>query len=689
VANSLLGSLRLGIAVTNAAELTRRQLLERAGLLGVSLASGRLLLGEKTAIAQTALPPALLVGQGLDDVTVELAWMAVDGAGAYRIYRDGALLTEQPGTRYDDGALSPLSSHIYTVSAVVDGVESALTPATAVKTQAPRDTQPPGQPGSLVITNIAASSAQLDWETSPDDTGVVGYRIYRGPASASPGQLTYIATADARTSYSATNLRSDTAYRFGVAALDADNNVSSLATVTFRTAPLVDPDPPATPSSSSVAAVAFSSSRIDLRWATSPSPDVIGYQVYRDGDLIGTVELPSRKTFSDTGLQPGHTYTYTVRAVDSNGNLSAPTSGRAATTLAQEAVRFPRGPYIQWATPTSVRIAWWTNVATPSVVQYGSGALDHEVRDLTPRTQHMLLIGGLSPGSQYQYRVGDGTSFTATFSFRTAAPRGATLSFAVVGDFGGGSPGETNVANSIAAAGTQFVQTVGDNVYPDARDPDFLNFYSDYDSRFYRPYAAVIREQAIWLANGNKEYYGDGATFRNFWMPNNERWYSYQWGDAHVVVLDSNNPFSPGSPQYSFARASFDRSRPEDQLIVVIHYPPYSSTSVNSSSENVQEFLVPLFQRYGVKLVLSGNSHNYERTHPLINGEVDPDGITYVVSGGGGNGLSPFTLPQPPWSALRNDTNYQYVRVTVTPGSLKVDAITDTGAVFDTCTLRT
>jgi hypothetical protein len=278
--------------------------------------------------------------------------------------------------------------------------------------------------------------------------------------------------------------------------------------------------------------------------------------------------------------------------------------------------------------------------------------------------------------------------FSASFSFRTAAPRGATFSFAVVGDFGGGSPGESAVASSIATAGTHFVQTVGDNVYPDARDPDFPSFYSDFDSRFYKPYAPVIREQAIWLANGNKEYYGDGAHFKNFWMPNNERWYTYRWGDAYILVLDTEQPFSPGSPQYQFARASLFRSRARDQRIVIIHRPPYSSTSANSSSQSVQQHLVPLFERYRVKLVLSGNSHNYERTYPLIEGEVIERGITYVVSGGGGNGHNLFTLPQPEWSAFRNDTDYQYVRITVSPESLQVDAISgDTGAVFDTCTI--
>jgi hypothetical protein len=675
--------------VTDAAELTRRELMERAGLLGVSLASGGLLLAERAASARAAVPPPLLVGQGLDDVTGAVAWMAVEDATSYKLYRDGTLLAEQAGTRYEDASLVPLSSHLYSASAIVAGSESPQTPVTVVRAQAARDAVAPTQPGPISVADITASTAELEWGASTDAARIVGYRVYRGPASAPPGALTHIATTDAKTSYGAKNLRSDSDYKFGVAALDAANNLSSLRTVTFKTAAASDPGPPEPPSNSSVAAVPFSSSRIDVRWAPSASSDVVGYQVLRDGVLIGTVELPSRRTFSDAGLRASHSYTYAIRTIDSAGNLSAPTSGRVGTTLAPGTVRIPRGPYIQWPTPDSVRIAWWTNLPTASVVQYGSGGLDQEVHDATPRTQHMMLIGGLSAGTAHQYRVGDGTTFSGTFNFRTAAPRGSTFSFAAVGDFGGGGPGELNVANAIAAAGTHFVQTVGDNVYPDASDPDFLNFYSDFDSRFYRQYGPVIREQAIWIANGNKEYYGNGAIFRNFWMPNNERWYSYQWGDAHIVVLDSEQSFSLGSPQYQFARATLSRIRRGYHRIVIIHYPPYSSTTATSSAVQVREHLVPLFQKYGVTLVLSGNSHNYERTHPLIDGEVvGRGGITYVVSGGGGNGFNQFTLPQPQWSAFRNDTDYQFVKVTVSHGSLRVEAIRgDTGAAFDSCTI--
>lgn len=662
--------------------LTRRQLLELAGVVGISLTSSRLLLASTASAAE---PPSLVVAQGLTDTTVQLAWMAVSGATAYQVYRDGTLVVERNGTRFDDISLAPASSHTYTVAAVVGGVPSSPSTEVTTVTQAAHDATAPTRPGVITVSDITSSGAKLTWPKSTDNVRVAGYRVLRKQMDVPGAQLTNITTTDATTSYVATNLRSGTAYQFGVLALDVEDNRSQLRTVNFTTAPSDDTTPPAPPSNGSVRTIPFSGTRIDVTWGDSTSTDVWAYEVYRDGTLVGRVELPFRKTFSDVGLQPGQTYVYAIRAVDSAGNVSVPTAGRSGTTLATGSVRIARGPYIQWVTPTSARIAWWTNLASRSFVEYGEGGLTQSVKDTVVRQQHMMLISGLTPGTTYQYRVGNGSTLVSPLStFVTATPSGTTFAFAAVGDYGGGGTGETQVANRIASGNTQFVQTLGDNVYPSSEDPNFNTKYSDFDTRFYKPYAEVIKKQAIWVANGNKEYYGNGAHFRNFWMPNNERWYSYDWGDAHVLVLDTEHPYAPGTPQHLFAEADLTASQSAVWRIVVAHVPPYSSSVSSGGSSKVQTQLVPLFQQQNVQLVLSGNSHNYERSHPLVDGEPGAGGVVYVVSGGGGNGHNSFNGAQPLWSAFRDDVFYQHVQLTVSPASLLLEAIRgDTGDVFD------
>jgi hypothetical protein len=652
-------------------------------VLVAAIASIGILAGQGVS-SGVGVPPRLVVAQGLTDNTAEIAWTAEAGADTYRIYRDGALVTEEPGTRYDDSPLLASSTHVYAVSSVSGGVESPLSTPAATQTQAPEDSTPPSDPGSLSAANVTSDEAALDWPGSTDNVAVVAYRILRGPAGTPPDQLKHIATSESATSYTARDLKSGTSYQYGVMALDAQNNHSVIRTVTFTTAASSDTTPPAAPSNGGVRTIPFSSSRIDITWPTSTSDDVSSYRVYRNGVQVADVALPDRKTFSDVGLAPQTSYTYTIRAVDSAGNLSSPTSGKVGTTPAAGTVLIPRGPSIQWVTSNSARLAWWTNLPTASVAEYGVGALSNQATDPVLRTHHMMLIGGLTPGTSYQYRVGNGTVNSATSSFSTAAPPGSTFSFATVGDFGGGSPGEQQVADRIAAGGTQFTQTVGDNVYPDAQDPDFTNFYSDFDSRLYKQYDPAMANQAFWAGNGNHEYYGNENHWQNFWLPNNERWYSYDWGDAHFLQLDTEQPYAPGSPQYAFATADLAAHQDAKWRIVIMHRPPYSSTSNNSSSTSVRANLVPLFEQQNVQLVLTGHSHNYERTYPLIGDVPTTGGVVYIVTGGGGNGHNLFTIPPPSWSAARNDTDYQYTRVTVSPQSLQLDAIRgDTGAIFD------
>jgi fibronectin type 3 domain-containing protein len=88
--------------------------------------------------------------------------------------------------------------------------------------------------------------------------------------------------------------------------------------------------PPTAPTN--LTATSPSSSEVDLSWtaASSGSAAITGYQVSRNGTEVATV---SGTTFSDTGLTPGTTYTYSVVAVDAN-NAIGPASNTAAITTA-------------------------------------------------------------------------------------------------------------------------------------------------------------------------------------------------------------------------------------------------------------------------------------------------------------------------------------------------------------------
>ena len=88
--------------------------------------------------------------------------------------------------------------------------------------------------------------------------------------------------------------------------------------------------PPSTPTN--LAATAASGTQINLSWsASSDNTGVRGYGIYRDGNLINTVDQ-NTLTYSDTNLAPATTYAYQVDAFDGSGNHSALSTSASATT---------------------------------------------------------------------------------------------------------------------------------------------------------------------------------------------------------------------------------------------------------------------------------------------------------------------------------------------------------------------
>ncbi|WP_261807640.1 discoidin domain-containing protein [Paenibacillus sp. N3.4] len=94
---------------------------------------------------------------------------------------------------------------------------------------------------------------------------------------------------------------------------------------------LSDTTPPTIPSN--LTATVASSSQINLSWnASTDNVGVAQYEIYRSGVLIGT---STSTKYSDTGLKPSTTYSYTVKAKDAAGNTSEASNTVSATTTAK------------------------------------------------------------------------------------------------------------------------------------------------------------------------------------------------------------------------------------------------------------------------------------------------------------------------------------------------------------------
>ncbi len=198
-----------------------------------------------------------------------------------------------------------------------------LTPSTP-------DTVAPSVPGGLAAGMTTTTSILLTWNASSDNaggSGVAGYDVYRG--------TTLVGTATA-TSFEVTGLQPDTQYSFTVRAKDRAGNVSAASAVlTARTKagtpPPVDTVAPSVPTG--LAAGATTTDSIPLSWNASTDnaggSGVAGYEVYRGAALVATVPGTS---YTATGLAAGTSYSFTVKARDVAGNVSASSAAVSAST---------------------------------------------------------------------------------------------------------------------------------------------------------------------------------------------------------------------------------------------------------------------------------------------------------------------------------------------------------------------
>jgi chitodextrinase len=139
------------------------------------------------------------------------------------------------------------------------------------------------------------------------------------------------------------------------------------------------PPPPADTTAPSVPtglAATAGNAQVSLAWnASTDNVGVTGYRILRNGTQVGTTSSGTR-TYTDTGLTNGTAYSYTVRAVDAAGNVSAASAAVSATPQAP-APPPSAGPEVRTATELLSAIKNAANSGKTITVRAGTyGDLD-------------------------------------------------------------------------------------------------------------------------------------------------------------------------------------------------------------------------------------------------------------------------------------------------------------------------
>ncbi|MDJ1505690.1 fibronectin type III domain-containing protein [Xanthocytophaga agilis] len=255
------------------------------------------------------------------------------------------------------------------------------------------DTQAPSTPTNLSASAITTTSFTLAWTASTDNVGVSSYEIFRNGTS--------IGTSTT-TSFSVTGLTANTTYSMTVKAKDAANNVSAASTaLSVKTATASDTQLPSTPTN--LASPSKTQTSVNLTWtASTDNVGVTGYNIYRGTTLAGS---STTNSFTVTGLTANTAYSFTVRAKDAAGNLSAASSALSVTTLPSSDTQAPSVPTNLAAsaiTTTSFTLAWTASTDNVGVSSY---EIFRNGTSIGTSTTTSFSVTGLTANTTYSMTV--------------------------------------------------------------------------------------------------------------------------------------------------------------------------------------------------------------------------------------------------------------------------------------------
>ena len=113
--------------------------------------------------------------------------------------------------------------------------------------------------------------------------------------------------------------------------------------------------------------------------------------------------------------------------------------------------------------------------------------------------------------------------------------------------------------------------------------------------------------------------------------------YSFDYGNAHFAVLNTNDLLSVSFAQLTWLKNDMNGTD-KDWKIVLMHKSPYSlgKDAKWPDALYLQRSLTSVLDSCGVDLVMSGHDHQYLRTKAIKNGRANEDGTVYVLAGTAG-----------------------------------------------------
>lgn len=411
-------------------------------------------------------------------------------------------------------------------------------------------------------------------------------------------------------------------------------------------------------------------------------------------------------------------YVYRDTIYSRIARIAAVVSGQEIKPLLNSESRYIRQIVAQ-DNSTSRTIMWQSDSSEPdAIIEYrleeskniqSIGATDKAFTDDSSTTYiHEGTLTGLTPKTKYEYRVGYGSDRRSDwYPLETA---GASVYDVLIypdsqsGDY---SQWEEIVKDSAHRnPRTALYISMGDLVDNGEQDYQWCTWLNS-----IRPLSANV---PLATTLGNHEMYTldwkmrEPYAYLNYFAvpPNgneifNRRYYSYDFGDAHYVVLDTqlyesnhDDNHDVHHPDLYDVQVQWLRqdltNNTKKWTVVLMHRDPFqyafdrpgASRAAGFDEEGV--LFMPIFDEFNVDLVLSAHLYAYRNRGHVRNFERDASGPLYILTGIAGDARRPKWKDHPLDIYVAPDREKNnYMTMTVTPNKLIVKAFLPDGTQLD------
>jgi len=293
--------------------------------------------------------------------------------------------------------------------------------------------------------------------------------------------------------------------------------------------------------------------------------------------------------------------------------------------------------------------------------QRAGGAAQEFESDLGKCRIHSVRLDGLEPATMYAYRVGGGKNWSEWFQFRTASESDEPFTFVYFGD----------AQNDIRSLWSRVIREANQHAPRAAFMLHAGDLVSDEnsDEQWGEWFGA-----GGWLGGmipsvatpGNHEYDDDDQLSRHwrpqFAFPTNgpsgleETVYWLDYQGARIISLNSNEQIDEQADWLKSVLS--DSSRPK-WTIITFHHPIFSASQKDRDNPELRAAWRPIFEEYGVDLVLQGHDHSYARSGLGGPTNAAEENGAPRLARGGGSGLARAT--NVPEGVRRTSSNAVYV----------------------------